>query len=115
MLQSKIGDAAAVAFTSGQANLEINVKTNPSVVFTLTPPDTGVFASPFKYDWVSFEIKKGNRTYFAAVEKNVDSSNAAEFTCLTNEYVAGQYSAKFVAKYGTTIVSYPLVIDIISE
>lgn len=108
-------DENYVPFEENQTNLEVNVISDPSVKFKLTPPDTGVFASPFKYDWVSFEIKKGNRTYFAGVAKNVDNNHPAEFTCLMNEYVAGHYSAKFVAKYGTTIVSYPIVIDVISE
>ena len=114
MLQSKIGAAEAATFTSGQTNLEVNVKTKPSVVFTLTPPDTGVFASPFKYDWVRLEIKKGGRTYFTETKKNIDNAHPAVFTCPTTSFVAGHYAAEFVAKYGTTIVSYPLVLDVIS-
>ena len=123
----KVNDTALTSGEIADKKIIVNKNSASNVVFTLTPPGTGVFASPFEYEYVRLKITKGNTVKFDETNNHVyyypagtdpvtaEEDQSASFTVPVNNLVTGFYPATFTAKYGTTIVSYSFVIEIINE
>ena len=123
----KVDDTALTETQITAKKIIVNKNSASNVVFTLTPPGTGVFVSPFEYEYVRLKITKGNTVKFDETDNHVcyypagtdpvtaEVDQSASFTVPVNNLVTGFYPATFTAKYGTTIVSYSFVIEIINE